>query len=173
MTSHRNINLSRRGLIVAAAVGAVTAAAGASQAQAARFSRITIDVSDLKRVGLGPYADFVQVELGRAMQVSFAGRVGGNGPAVVVRVAGITLTALGDLGGGGGGLRGGGSGGEPPSDYMDGEALIVSGSTVLQRYPQLMALPSSSGGNWAIPGGEQRRTRALCDAYAAWLARAF
>jgi hypothetical protein len=59
------------------------------------------------------------------------------------------------------------------SDYLEGEALVVgSHGEVLGRYPQLSAIPASSGGAWYLPGSEGRRVVALAKPFGGWLRRA-
>ncbi|MGL4437782.1 MAG: hypothetical protein ACRCUE_00775, partial [Bosea sp. (in: a-proteobacteria)] len=73
---------------------------------------------------------------------------------------------------GGGGSRESTGSGNEANDYIEGDALVVNGRSIVQRYPQLVTLPASSGGPTYLPNNEQKRTIALCDAYAQWLARA-
>lgn len=164
------IRITRRSLI--AAIG-MTAAGGATAfARSGAYSGVSVDVSNLRRLGLGPYAEFVRAQMTRAMQASFTGRIGTRGaPGLVVRVTNVTLSGFAGLGSGGSNRFGTGQGSEA-NDYIEGEALVVNGSNVIQRYPQLATLPSSSGGPTYLPNNEQKRTIALCDAYAQWLARA-
>lgn len=166
------MQMTRRALMSGSVVTLVAGSA-AAQAQVTSFSRITVDVSDLKQRGLGAYADFVRTELAASMQKAFAGRISpARGPALVVRISHVTLSAFSGMPGpDGGGSRGSGSGGAS-SDYMDGEALVANGRSVLQRHPQLVSLPASAGSAWYLPNNEQRRTAALCESYAYWLARA-
>lgn len=166
------MTMSRRALMIGS-LAVVAAGATAARAQATSFSRITIDVSDLQRRGLGQYAEFVRNTLGAAMQKSFAGRIiPSRGPALIVRISHVTLSGFGGMpGADGGGSRQSGPGGGS-SDYMEGEALVVNGRSVLQRHPQLVSLPTTSGGAWYLANYEQRRTAALCESYAYWLARA-
>jgi hypothetical protein len=48
--------------------------------------------------------------------------------------------------------------------------LGTRGETVA-RFPQLSALPASSGGAWYDPASEQRRTAFIANHYAQWLRR--
>jgi hypothetical protein len=147
---------------------AATALAGPALAQGASFSRVSVDVDPLRRLGLGTYAAFVGASLTQELRRAFAGRLGVRGaPDLVVRISSVQLSSFAGDGGGGRWFSGGGS-----SDYMDGEALIVRGREVLKRHPQLSALPSSYAGPWYQPDGERKRTAALCEHYASWLARA-
>ncbi len=172
MSDDTSTVLSRRQVIGGGAAALALAAGGAS-AQAATYSRVAIDVATLQQRGLGPYAELVRAALGRGMQQWFGGRIGGAGPALVIRVTDITLSGFaGPDGGDRGGARFDGGGAGQSTDYMDGEALIVTGGAVSRRYPQLITLPSSYAGSWYLPNFEQRRTAALCDAYANWLSRA-
>jgi hypothetical protein len=166
---------SRRALLRLGTGGMASAAAlmtGADlQAQPTPvYGRLTVDVSRLQELGLGRYAGFVRSNLAAVLQRAFAGRLGARGaPALVVRVTSVQLSAW--AGSEGGSRRFGGGGGSS-TDYMDGEALVVSGREVLRRHPQLSALNASSGGPWYGADNELKRTVALCEHYAAWLARA-
>jgi opacity protein-like surface antigen len=155
--------LTRRILLGAAFAAAATSV---SQAQAAAYSRIRIDVSRFRANGAGGYADTVRANLERAMRRHFAGRIGGRGPELVVRINQVQLTAFAGSGGGRKFSSGGGG-----TDYMEGDALVLSGRTVVKQHPQLLALPPS-GAAWYLEDNELRRTAHLCDVYAQWLARA-
>jgi hypothetical protein len=165
-------SITRRSL-VAGAVGTVALGSSTAIASTGSYSGISVDVADLRRLGLGPYAEFVRGQMARAMQASFAGRLGGRGAlSLVVRVSAVTLASYVGSSGNGGNGRYGIGGGTESSDYLEGEALVLNGRAVLRRHPQLVTLPSSSGGPSYLPNNEQKRTAALCDAYAQWLARA-
>jgi hypothetical protein len=163
--------VNRRAVLSAFAVAVGAGAAGSLPAAAAtgRFRRINVDVSPLRARGLGPYAAFVQTELSRALDAAFVGRIGERAaPDLTVRITGVTLSMWAGNDGGDGrwGFSGGGS-----TDYMEGEALVMEGRRLLLRHPQLSALPSSSGGAWYREDVDARRTVALCQHYASWLAR--
>jgi hypothetical protein len=157
--------LTRR-VVLGAALGAATLPA-ATQAQAAAYARFRIDVSRFRANGAGGYADTVRANLDAAMRRHFAGRIGGRGPELVVRITQVQLTAFAGSGGGGRKFSSGGGG----TDYMEGDALVLSGRTVVRQHPQLLALPPS-GAAWYLADNELRRTAHLCDVYAQWLARA-
>ena len=171
--------LSRRSFLLGSAA-LVLATLGGSPGQAqfapgpsaplpARFSSVSVDVGPLRARGLGAYAEFLRQTLTSELQCAFADRLGGPGPALVVRITGVTLNMYAGSSGFGRG-HSLGSGGD--NDYLDGEALIVGPrGAVLARYPQLSVLPASSGGAWYDPLSEQRRTSALAHHYAAWLRR--
>jgi hypothetical protein len=160
---------SRRALVLGAGA-AIAAAASPALARASAYARISVDVSPLRRRGLGPYADLVQRDLQAALARAFAGRVGaGAGAALVVRITAVQLSAFANPPTGRVDRFGGG--GMSENDYMEGEALVMSGGRLTLRHPQLAVLPASSGGAWYVDGFELRRTAALCDAYAQWLAR--
>ena len=58
------------------------------------------------------------------------------------------------------------------NDYLEGEALILGpGGAVLARKPQLLPLPSSSGGAWYVEDGERRRAEIISRYYVQWLRR--
>jgi hypothetical protein len=166
-----NASITRRSLL-AAAIGTLAVGSTAASASTA-YGGVSVDVSDLRRVGLGPYAEFVRAQMTRAMQASFAGRLGARGaPTLVVRVSGVTLSGFAGTSGVGGNGRFGIGGGNEASDYLEGDVVVLNGRSVIRRYPQMVTLPSSSGGPTYLPNNEQKRTAALCDAYAQWLARA-
>ena len=138
---------------------------GSAHAQAASYSRVSADVATLREAGLGRYAEFVRVNLDAALQRAFAGRTGVRGaPALIVKLSGVQLSAYVD-----GGLGGFDS---ASSDFMTGEAFVLTGGVVSRRYPQVINSPAGPGGSWPEEGGEQRRTAVLCQNYAAWLSRA-
>lgn len=134
----------------------------------AGFSTVRVDVRPLLAEGGGLPAEALRSDLTEALQRSFADRLNGRGPSLVVRITGLTLAAYagsqGDRHGFGGGSQ---------SDYLDGEALLVGRrGEILARHPQLSALPASSGGAWYDPDSERRRLTALAEHYAQWLRRA-
>ena len=150
--------------------GRAQVAPGPAAPLPARFSSVSVDVGPLRAQGLDAYADFVRRALTAELQRAFADRLGGPGPALVVRITGVSLYMYAGSGSGSG--RGHSFGGGSDNDYLDGEALIVGPrGAVLARYPQLSVLPASSGGAWYDPASEQRRTVALAQHYAAWLRR--
>ncbi|KMO17382.1 hypothetical protein [Methylobacterium platani] len=155
--------------LIAAALLAVAAPALAQDATlppATRFSGIQVDVRPLLARGLGPYAETVRAELQAALARSFADRVGGPGPVLVVRVTGVSLNPYA-----GSETRLGG-GNATNTDYLEGEALVVDRvGTVLLRHPQLSATNASSGGAWYDPASEQRRVTYIAGHYAQWLRR--
>lgn len=158
---------SRRAALAWLAVAALTTTS--AKAQQATFSSVSVDVSRLRELGLGSYADFIQASMTRSVQSAFAGRIGAkNAPSLVVRITSLQFAS--HVGGDGGLSRfgGGGSG----SDYMDGEAVILNGRTVIKRHPQLLSTAASAGGAWYDPESERRRAVILCNNYASWLARA-
>lgn len=134
------------------------------------FSDVRVDVRPLLVRGAEPEARALQADLTAALRRSFAGRIGGRGPVLVVLVRSLSLPAYtGSQGGGGRGLGGGGG----QTDYLDGEALLIGrGGAVLARHPQLTATPSSYGGAWYDQASERRRVTAVADIYAEWLRRA-
>lgn len=155
---------SRRSFLAWTAGAGSLAAAGWAQAQAGAYSRASADVSTLREAGLGGYAEFVRVNLDAALQRAFVGRTGIRGaPALVVKLTGVQLTSY---------AGGGFSLDSANSDYMTGEAFVLTGGLVVRRHPQVISAPAGPGGSWPEEGGEQRRTAVLCQNYAAWLARA-
>lgn len=121
---------------------------------------VSVDVNRLLALGLGSTAELIGSTMTAELQSGFADRLGGQ--RLVVRLTRLSLGAY--VGGGGGG----GGGGE--TDYLEGEALLIGpeGRTIA-RYPQLLALPSSSAGAWYRPDAEQRRIVMLARYYAQWL----
>jgi hypothetical protein len=161
------MTLSRR-LLVAAAASGLFAARSAAQPAPARFASISVDVTRLDAQGFGAQAHHLRSALTGALRDAFSGRIGRPGPALVVRITGLSLRSYA-----GGGSSRWGFGGGGDTDYLDGEAVIVGPhGAVLARYPQLSALPSSSGGAWYDPASERRRIEALARHYAGWLVRA-
>lgn len=154
-------------------LGCLAAATGARAQDSGRFaaehlSGVQVDVRPLVALGNGPQAEALRADLLAALKQSFADRIAGNGPVLVVRIKGLSINPYV---GGGGGRNGFGSGTQ--SDYLDGEALLVGPrGAVIARHPQLSATPSSAGGAWYDPDSERRRVTAVADHYAGWLRRA-
>lgn len=159
--------MNRRTLLGALGAFGLAATLPMPAAAQAALSAVSVDVSRLRASGLGPFAD----HLGRALlaetRAAFADRLGvAGGARLVVRIDRIQLASY--VGESSGGLFSSGT----PNDYLDGQALLIGrGGEVLAVYPQLLALPASSGGAWYVPGGEQRRAEALARTYAQWLRR--
>ena len=153
----------------AAAVLAASVLAGPAVAQelSTGLSGVSVDVGPLLALGGGLPAQAVRDDLLAALRTSFADRLGRSGPALVVRVTGVSLNPYAGSQAGFGG-RGSGT----QSDYLDGEALLVArDGRILARHPQLSALPASSGGAWYDPASERRRVTAISEHYAQWLRR--
>ena len=147
--------------VIASSVSAALRVRGAGHPS----SSIVVDVDRLRALGLGATAE---------LQSVLADRIGGRN--LVVRITGLTLSAYAGGGGGGGGAGGGGGGGRGggggETDYLEGEALLLgAGGEIVARHPQLLALPSSTGGAWYRPDNEQRRIVILARYYAQWLRR--
>jgi hypothetical protein len=124
-------------------------------------------VSVLRSRDIGPTADLLQQVLTAELRKEFAGRLGGPGSRLLVRITGVSLNAYAGSGGGRWGLGSGTN-----NDYLEGEALVVGRrGEILARYPQLSAVPASSGGAWYLPDSEQRRVVALAQHFAGWLTR--
>jgi hypothetical protein len=161
--------IARRGAIALLGLLSFAAAAraeGLSALGAGRLSEIRVDVRPFLSRGGGLQAEALRDDLAAALRASFADRLGGNGPALVVVVRSLSLTAY--VGSEGRRFGGGGQ-----TDYLDGEALLVGRrGEVLARHPQLSALPASSGGAWYDPDSERRRVTAIAEHYAQWLRRA-
>jgi len=148
-------------------LGAVAGSAAASDFPAtAYFSDIRVDVRPLLEKGAGVQADALAADLIEALRKSFAGRIGGRGPRLVVVVSSLSLRPFA-----GSGARPG-YGGNFQTDYLEGEALLVGPKgQVLGRHAQMTATPSSYGGAWYDPDFDGRRLAAIADIYAQWLAR--
>ncbi|CAM3037120.1 MULTISPECIES: hypothetical protein [Methylobacterium] len=146
--------------------GLVPASAAGDFPPTATFSDVRVDVRPLRDKGAGLQADALAADLNAALRKTFAGRIGGGGPRLVVVVTALSLRPYV----GGGALRG--RGGNFETDYLEGEALLVGrNGQVLGRHPQMTATPSSYGGAWYAPDFEARRLAAIADIYAQWLAR--
>lgn len=131
----------------------------------AQFSDVRVDVRPLLAKGAGVQAEALAADLTASLRKTFADRLSGRGPALVVVVSGLSLRAYV---GGEGRLFGGGG----QNDYLEGDALLVGAKgRVLGRRHQLTATPSSYGGAWYDPRFEERRLTAIADIYAQWLAR--
>ena len=157
-----------RRIFAAAACWAALSGAAAAQAAFGAISGVRVDVAPLLARGAGPQAEALRDDLTAALRQSFADRLAGSGPTLVVRITGLSLNPYA----GGQGGRGAFGGGGTQTDFLDGEALLVGRrGEVLARHPQLSTLPASSGGAWYDPASERRRVAAIADHYAAWLRR--
>ena len=156
------------GFLVLAPLGASTSA----MARAARLPpqaapSLVVDVSRLRALGLGQQADIVRTVIARTLAEDTP-QVRGR---LVVRITGLSLSSFGGTNSGAGAV-GTGAGGAVNNDYLEGEALIVGpGGQIVDRVPQLMALPSTSGGAYYLPGQEFRRVEELSRDFALWLKR--
>jgi hypothetical protein len=159
----------RRSLITLAASLLVAGPAAAQPlAIPAQFSRIVVDVDELRAKGAGPQADILAAALLQEGRRVFADRIGGAGPTLVVRLTALSMRSYA----GGQGAHRGQLGGGGDSDYLEGEALVVGPNrAIVARFPQLSAVPSSSGGAWYEPASELRRLQAIAQHYAWWLRR--
>lgn len=152
-------------LVAVSAFGCGVRAEGLGALGSGRVSEIRVDVGPFLARGGGAEAEALRTDLLAALRSSFADRLGGRGPALVVVVRSLSLTAYA---GSEGRRLGGGQ-----TDYLDGEALLVGRrGEVIARHPQLSALPASSGGAWYDPDSERRRVTAIAGHYAQWLRRA-
>lgn len=159
---------SRRYLLQGlAAAGSVAGLSPALSQARPTFSAVAVDIAPLKAKGLGDYAEFVGRALQRRLTEAYADRMGGRGaPRLVVRLDELSLRTYA----GSDNRLGTGSG--SPTDYLEGEALVVGGrGEILARHPQLSAVPASSGGAWYDPDSENRRVEALAAHFAGWLRR--
>lgn len=168
--------LTRRSALAASGAALACASVGRAWSQPfggsgrERFSSVVADVSVLRSRDIGLTADLLQQVLTAELRKEFAGRLGrlgGPGPRLLVRITGVSLNAYAGSGTGRWGLGSGTN-----NDYLEGEALVVGRrGEILARYPQLSAVPASSGGAWYLPDSEQRRVVALAQHFAGWLTR--
>ncbi|MCJ2126137.1 hypothetical protein [Methylobacterium sp. J-077] len=146
--------------------GVAGAAAAGDFPPTAVFSDVRVDVRPLRASGSGLQAEALAADLTESLRKTFAGRIGGRGPRLIVVVKALSLRPYV----GGGALRG--RGGNFETDYLEGEALLVGrDGQVLGRHPQMTATPSSYGGAWYAPDFEARRLAVIADIYAQWLDR--
>ncbi|MCP8937064.1 hypothetical protein NK718_00905 [Alsobacter sp. SYSU M60028] len=157
--------LTRRILL---AGGASLALAGCVTAQVStpqRYSAVIVDVDTLRAKGLGLFADRVQAGIADAASRLLAGMVNPSdksAPKLVLRITSVSFTEPMSEG------PGGGSGSGESTDYMEGEALIVSKGAVIERVPMLGGYTS----RWfdvLNPMGDPLRLQALCDFWVGWM----
>lgn len=140
----------------------------AQPAQRSAVSSVRVDVSPLRAKGAGQFADLMQAALSDALRAEFAGRIRPGAPRLVVQIDTLFLSSYAGDSGDDGFFGQGGS-----SDSMNGTALLLGPrGQVLVRHPQLLSVPSYSGGAWYAPDNEQRRAVYLARTYAQWLGRA-
>jgi hypothetical protein len=122
---------------------------------------VSVDVSHLREIGVGRFADLVQSAMTDELRRVFADRIAGRGPRLVVRVTVLHISAFANAGRG---LRG------SVADSIEGEALVVGpGKAIIARYPQIASVPAH--GAWYDPLETERRTDRVARAYAQWLGR--
>ena len=97
--------------------------------RAENFSALRVDVGPLLAQGGGLQAEALRTDLTAALRRSFADRLGGRGPTLVVRVRGLSINPYAGSGSGRSGFGGGGlsvgygtSGGYYGDDYFGGYA---------------------------------------------------
>ncbi len=121
---------------------------------------ISVDVRPLLDLGLDGFAEIVRADVQQSLAVEFAGRLG-PGQRLVARINGLSLRSY--------------VGGESllyNNDYLDGVVILIGpDGRELASQKILTVLPASSGGAWYLPGGEQRRTAGLAQAFASWARR--
>ena len=95
-------SLSRRTFLVALLPTALSVGEAAAQVPAAplTFSAVVVDVTHLREIGLGPFADIVQAAMTDELRQVFADRMSRNGPRLVVVVTGLFLASLPEGGAG-------------------------------------------------------------------------
>lgn len=139
-------------------------------APAGGYSHVAVDTSALEAQGLGYAARYLGQALRDQLQRQFAGQLGHRGgPAIVVRLSGLSLPAYVGPGGDYGGRFGGGGGN---SDFLEGDTLIVGrNGSLLGSHHILANIPSSSAGAWYDPEIDKKRLVAISSAYAGWSRR--
>jgi hypothetical protein len=154
------MSLTRRACL-ASLTGLVVAATPAF-AQATTFRAVGVDIGPLKSRGLGPYADFVGERLQAAMAASFAGRIDRRASQTLVARVDTVLLApdMGEFDAFG-----------SPSDYMQGELLIMSGRALASRQPLVVSRSAALNRNIGLGDTERVRTAALASLFAAWAVR--
>jgi hypothetical protein len=142
------------------ALAAATFAVATPVLAQTRYAGISVDAS---RIATDDGA-FVARHLSRFLRTDLQRSFGDlltrnrNAPSLVVRLTGLKTPPLPNSG--------------DTSDYMQGEALVVSpGGHVLARHPMQAALNAGYSGAWYQPGNERLRLRNLSRSYAYWLRR--
>lgn len=115
---------------------------------------LAIDVSGLKAVGLGDYADMVGAETARAASEVF---VPGAGPRVTLAIARLQW---------GGEPSGDDLDGSRPLDFAQGHVEIADGRGV-RRIPLLVSKPRNDDRFWT-PEGERRRVFEIMQVFVRW-----
>jgi hypothetical protein len=123
-----------------------------------RIRSIVVDTKPLEARGASGAAAVLRPQLQASLQRQFAGRLGGAGPVLVVRVQTLMLGAFAGPSGGTLGMS--------SSDYMEGDVTFGA-----EKFPLMVTQDSSAGGAWYLPDNQQRRLRALTDQFAGWVAR--
>ena len=143
------------GIAALAGAGARPASAQAVPA----FSSVHVDVGRLRAAGLGPMAEVVGAAMAEELRRTFADRIVGRGPRLVVVVREVHITQF---------LRSGSSR-DVSTDSIDGEALLVGPrGEILARYPQLAVLGAHAR---VTEPNEFGRAEAVARHYARWLRR--
>jgi hypothetical protein len=161
-------SVTRRTVLAALLPAALPVGQAAAQVPAAplTFSAVVVDVTHLREIGLGLFADIIQAAMTDELRRAFADRMNRSGPRLVVVVTGLFLASLPD--GGAGYFREGSS---RTPDSIDGEALVVgSRGEILARFPQHNNLIATVA-SWQDPLNEQKRAAAVARNYAQWLRR--
>lgn len=165
-------SISRRAALGAIAGLAALAALPASLSPAAAQSggavgAIEVDVSPLRRQGVGAFADIVRDALRRELAAVVPTAPGG--PRLVVRID--TLFLNGDLGDAETDFA---SGGIPSFDYIGGvNSLVGRDGSVIAEHPLRSTSRSDAAGNFYREGIERDRAVILARGYARWTARQF
>ena len=163
-------SIPRRMFVIAASAVAISMATAANASPQVPGSSSSpsyfVDVDRLRSMGLGQAAEWLRSAMADELRsASATGVVRGK---LIIRVTSLTLSSYG----GRGSSNGHGSGGGGDTDYLEGEILIVGArGEIVGRYPQLLALPSSSSGAWYRPDNEKERIVNLARTYVFWLPR--
>lgn len=175
--------ITRRGFFTLAGAASLSGAAilggcvssgdiplSSTEAAAIRFRSVDVDVGQLVARGLAPWAQLVRASMQPELNRMFATRItpgDKRADRVVVRVDSIFLTSWAGSSGGGGWFD---SGGGSDSDYMEGDALVMSpDGSVRAKYHILLALPASSAGAWYLPDIDNRRVVNLAQVFGQWV----
>lgn len=162
--------LSRRAALGAIAGLATLAFAGGSAPPAVAQSRtavsaIEVDVSRLRRQGVGVFADIVQDALRRELASVY--QTGSGGPRLVVRIDSFFLN--GDLGESSFDFT---QNQIPSFDSMSGiNRLVARDGTVIAEYPLHSTTRSDAAGSFWREGIERDRAAIMSRDYALWVAR--
>ncbi|WP_114945404.1 hypothetical protein [Microvirga calopogonii] len=161
---------SRRTILKALACAGLAGAGFAVPARAQSFpqafSSFSVDVSELKAKGLGPFADIIGAAALDELRRSFADRTDPRGPRLVLRLTSVTMTAFPDNSSG---YKGRGGGGNSGHDALEGEAMAVGRrGEILASHPMLAVRDVNTS---PLTPNEQGRAVEVAQHYVRWLRR--